>query len=209
MFAYCGNNPVVNVDSTGEFFLSTLAICVIGGVIIGGTVGGIAGNAYAESKGYTGTQKAKSIIGGIFCGGIIGGALGYLIAPAVTAATGVAGVSITAQGGFTLIPAHLLGQGHHVLSNQIMRALGNHPLRGLFNRASSVIQALTESAHRGYQSWHRQIDQHMVEWLQRHQNATPLEFWREMYNQYNTRDMIKRFGEGVLNYIKSQMEKWK
>ena len=189
--------------------MSTLAICVIGGVLIGGTIGGIAGNAYAESKGYTGSQKAKCIIGGVFGGGIIGGALGYLLGPTVTAATGVAGVSITAQGGFTLIPVHLLGQWHHVLSNLIMRALANHPLRGLFIRASSVVQALTEAAHKGYQSWHRLIDQHMVQWLQSHQNATPLEFWQEMYKQYNTRDMIKRFGEGVLIYIRSQMEKWK
>ena len=42
--AYCLNNPVNFVDPTGELFISILLACVVGGVVIGGTVGGIAGN---------------------------------------------------------------------------------------------------------------------------------------------------------------------
>ena len=208
-FAYCGDNPVARFDSSGDFFLSTLAICVVGGAILGGLIGGIAGNSYAKSKGYSGSKRAKYIIGGILGGGIIGAALGYALAPFITTATGVAGISITAKAGVTIIPLHLAGQYHHVLSNRIMNALANHPLRGLFDRAASVIQALTSQAHRGYQAWHRLIDKNMVSWLQNHLNASPFEFWQEMYNQYNTKDMIKRFGEYVLDFIKEQMKIWK
>ena len=39
-----------------------------------------------------------------------------------------------------------------------------------------------------------------------HPNATETDFWKEMYIQYNTRDMVKRFGEAVLQYIKRQMK---
>ena len=104
VYAYCANNPVNCYDPTGEFVISTLLICVAAGAIIGGTIGGIAGNAYADSKGYTGWDKTKSILTGIGIGGLAGGALGYFAAPAVVSATGVAGISIT-SGGISTIAA--------------------------------------------------------------------------------------------------------
>ena len=104
VYAYCANNPVNYYDPTGEFVISTLLICVAAGAIAGGTIGGIAGNAYANSKGYTGWNKTKSILTGIGIGGFAGGALGYFAAPAVASATGVAGISIT-SGGISTIAA--------------------------------------------------------------------------------------------------------
>ena len=104
VYAYCANNPVNYYDPTGEFVISTLLICVAAGAIIGGTIGGIAGNAYANSKGYTGWNKTKSILTGIGIGGFAGGALGYFAAPAAVSATGVAGISIT-SGGISTIAA--------------------------------------------------------------------------------------------------------
>ncbi len=206
LFTYCANKSVGLFDPDGDFLISMLLICVTAGAIIGGTIGGISGNLYADSKGYTGWNKAKCIITGTVAGAIIGGVGGYAIAPSVVAITGVASVSITTAAGITLIPAHLAGQYHHVLSNPIMRVLENHPLRDLFQRSTSVIQAMTEGAHKGYQQWHRLIDNHMVSWLQNHPNATENDFWKEIYIQYNTRDMVKRFGEAVLQYIKRQMK---
>ncbi len=104
VYVYCANNPVNYFDPTGEFVISTLLICVAAGAIIGGTIGGIAGNAYANSKGYTGWAKTKSILTGIGIGGLAGGALGYFAAPAVVSATGVAGISVT-SGGISTIAA--------------------------------------------------------------------------------------------------------
>ena len=207
MFAYCGNNPVVNYDPDGVFFLSMLVICVMGGGLIGGIAGGFAGNYYADIQGYSGYKRAACIVIGTLGGGAIGGTIGYYSAPVLANITGIAGVSLTSKGGIVLIPLQLLGQNHHVLSNPIMRALANHPLGGLFERAESVVQALTKDAHRGYQQWHRTIDNHMVNWLIQHPNASPNEFWKEMYRMYNNKDLIQRFGEGVLNYIKQQLNK--
>lgn len=184
-------------------------MCVIAGAIIGAIAGGIAGNAYADSCGYTGSEKAEWIVAGALGGSIAGAAIGYIAAPAVVSLTGVAGVSITAEAGMTAIPAYLTGQLHHVLSNRIMMALENHPLKGLFSRAASVIQALTEEAHLGYQQWHRYIDNDMTDWLLKHPNASPYEFWNKLYSLYNTKDMIRRFGEAVLDYIKQQMQQWR
>ena len=40
LYAYCGNNPVMNVDPSGEFFLTFLLCCLIGGTVAGAIVGG-------------------------------------------------------------------------------------------------------------------------------------------------------------------------
>ena len=196
VYAYCANNPINLFDPTGEFVISTLVICVVGGAIIGGTAGG-----YASYK-IQGIVNWRWVTGGA----LAGGALGYFIAPAVASATGVAGVSITLKGGITLIPTTLLGQYHHVLSNPLMKALNSHSLKGLYQRAGSMVQALYEYSHKGYQTWHRAIDNYMVRWLQNNPKATSNQFWGELYNQYNTKDLIKRFGEGVLDYIKKQIK---
>lgn len=37
MYAYCGNNPVMNIDPDGEFFVSFLVVGALVGVAIGGT----------------------------------------------------------------------------------------------------------------------------------------------------------------------------
>ena len=98
LYVYCANNPVNFYDPTGEFLISTLLICVAAGAVIGGTIGGIAGNSYANSQGYTRWNKTKSILTGIGIGGITGGALGYFAAPTIIGATGVAGISVTSTG---------------------------------------------------------------------------------------------------------------
>ncbi len=67
--------------------------------------------------------------------------------------------------------------------------------------------AFYENSHQGYQQWHRMIDKHMVSWLENHPFATVKEFWKELYKMYNNKDMIARFGEGILQYIRQEMHK--
>ena len=45
MYAYCGNNPIMYTDETGEFLLST---AVLIGAIIGGVIGATAGGIIAS-----------------------------------------------------------------------------------------------------------------------------------------------------------------
>lgn len=76
MFLYCGNNPVINKDITGEFFFT----------IIGAAIGAVTGGLDAWMKG-------DDILTGAMAGavsGAIAGA-GVDIGVAVTAATGGAG----------------------------------------------------------------------------------------------------------------------
>ena len=104
VYAYCANNPVGYFDYSGEFVISTLMICVGAGMILGGSVGGILGNAYANSKGYTGWDKTRAILVGVGIAGVAGGVIGYFVAPAIISFTGVAGVSVT-SGGISTIAA--------------------------------------------------------------------------------------------------------
>ena len=75
LYAYCGNNPVMNVDPTGTFFLTALLIGLIAGAIIGGTVNGV----IAYNNGVRGWDLVGQIALGAVVGGLIGAAAGAVI----------------------------------------------------------------------------------------------------------------------------------
>ncbi|MCX7747060.1 MAG: polymorphic toxin-type HINT domain-containing protein [Clostridia bacterium] len=80
------------------------------------------------------------------------------------------------------------GQIHHLLSNKIMRALNNHPtLKGLFDRENPLFKfrAASAEAHKGYQQWHRTVDNDIVEWLTNNADATAQEFKNFINSVYN------------------------
>ena len=84
LFAYCLNNPIMNVDPYGEFVLTAFGLAVIigiaSGMVVGGTIGGI-----------TAAANGTSIAGGILGGAFMGGAMGGLMVLGGGVALGVAG----------------------------------------------------------------------------------------------------------------------
>lgn len=77
MYAYCGNNPIVNADPTGHAF----------GAIIGGLVGGIIGGVTAAASG-------KSVAAGIITGAVTGAIIGGICDGTALAVGAVAGAMI-------------------------------------------------------------------------------------------------------------------
>ncbi len=87
-------------------------------------------------------------------------------------------------------------QLHHWISRRISQALRRHPVlrrRYQTRDARFASRAGSESAHRGYQGWHREYDQQVVEWLDSHPNATPEEFEGYLTDTYNGPEMLERF----------------
>jgi hypothetical protein len=87
------------------------------------------------------------------------------------------------------------GQAHHILSNPIMRALGEHPtLKGIYRRSDQhfIYRAFDEAAHKGYQAWHRQYDQIVTEWLRNTPNATPEMFEKFLNDLYQEPWLMER-----------------
>ena len=90
------------------------------------------------------------------------------------------------------------GQKHHILSNKVMTALGEHKtLGGIFNRNDIIVQALDLGSHSGYQSWHRAYDAEIVRWLAANGDATRQEFIQKLIEMYSTNDMRRQFPQAV------------
>ena len=91
------------------------------------------------------------------------------------------------------------GQIHHTISTKIGREVGNHPtLRGQYQPRDPrfTTQAIDDAAHRGYQTWHRRLDDEVVRWLQENQSATTQEFESWLRWRYRQPDLLMRFPNG-------------
>jgi RHS repeat-associated protein len=98
LYTYAHNNPVYYQDPGGHFVITTTVLVCIGLAALVGTVGGLVGNHIANQKGATGWEKAAWIGGGVVVGGAVGATGGYFAGPAIAAATGVGGLSVTSAG---------------------------------------------------------------------------------------------------------------
>ena len=95
LYAYCGNNPVMNVDPSGRIVISAFTLFLISsiaaGVIFGGCISGY--TAYTEGA------NALGIFGAILGGAILGGAMGAVMVIGGAAGLASLGVATTVVGG--------------------------------------------------------------------------------------------------------------
>ncbi|WP_164015351.1 Wall-associated protein precursor [Pyxidicoccus trucidator] len=91
------------------------------------------------------------------------------------------------------------GQQHHVISKTIADALNKHgTLKGVYQPRDPrfVSRAVDKAAHNGYQHWHRQVDEEVVNWLFTHRQATPQQFEAFLRSVYSRPEMLARFPNG-------------
>ncbi len=93
------------------------------------------------------------------------------------------------------------GEIHHPISRPIYNELEQHPnLAGRYAPRDPrfTTQALDEAAHRGYQTWHRELDAEVGQWLRNpaNANATPADFEAWLRWRYSRPDLRSRFPNG-------------
>jgi len=94
----------------------------------------------------------------------------------------------------------LTGQMHHGISKTICRELDKHPK--LSNRykprdARFVTQAKDIDSHIGYQKWHRDLDNEIIDWLQNNQAADSAAFEDFLRWRYSQPDLKAVFPNGL------------
>jgi hypothetical protein len=95
--------------------------------------------------------------------------------------------------------SELSGQLHQIISKQIAAALEDHAiLKGHYTARDPrfVTRGANKDAHNGYQTWHREVDREVVDWLRRYIKATPEEFEAFLRQIYNRPEMRARFPNG-------------
>ena len=140
VYAYCANNPVNNIDSTGEFLISTAILIGIGiGAAIGGVVGGTYGYKKAVRNNVPSGQRWKYVvgygIGGAVVGGVIGGFVGYGagVALGAKASSGLVMKSISkAISSVSRNTMHHIMQSKHAWG-RVLRNVSWNNVKGLIN----------------------------------------------------------------------------
>ena len=94
----------------------------------------------------------------------------------------------------------LTGQQHHPISNYVFNALERNPsLKGFYKVRDPrfVTQAKDLASHRGYQQWHRVLDQEVGGWIDASPGLTPAQFETHLKDLYLRPDLFKRFPNGL------------
>jgi hypothetical protein len=96
-------------------------------------------------------------------------------------------------------PPNCDGQNHHVISRPIAKKLEDHEiLHGLYEPRDErlVAKAKDKASHCGYQEWHREVDEEVIDWLSQYSRATPQQFMSKLREIYNRKEMRERFPNG-------------
>jgi len=91
------------------------------------------------------------------------------------------------------------GQLHHPISKRIFRALKNHrTLQGHYTERDPrfVTRAASKESHNGYQKWHSDLDNEVIEWLEVNKAVTPNQFEAYLRQRYSQPDLRARFPDG-------------
>ncbi|AKJ01331.1 Wall-associated protein precursor [Archangium gephyra] len=96
-------------------------------------------------------------------------------------------------------PSECTGQKHHIISRPIAEELEKHAtLRGLYKPRDErfVTRAKDKESHCGYQKWHRDVDNEVIQWLKEEVKATPSQFEQLLREIYARPNMRRRFPHG-------------
>jgi len=118
---------------------------------------------------------------------------------------GLAGAAVPSVAlGMRLIAARagtqLTGQIHHGISRTVHKALEAHPnLRGVYSARDPrfVTQAKDLASHRGYDTFHRNLDAEVAGWVRGNPNATQVQFESYLRGVYQRPDVAARFPNGL------------
>ena len=94
----------------------------------------------------------------------------------------------------------LTGQIHHGISRTVHKALEAHPnLRGIYSARDPrfVTQAEDLAAHRGYDTFHRNLDAEVAGWVRANPSATQAQFESYLRGVYQRPDVLERFPNGL------------
>ena len=89
---------------------------------------------------------------------------------------------------------------HHGISRTVHKALQAHPnLRGVYSARDPrfVTQAKDLAAHRGYDTFHRNLDAEVAGWVRTNPNATQAQFESYLRGVYQRPDVLERFPNGL------------
>ncbi len=112
-------------------------------------------------------------------------------------AAGIAGGRLTQR---FLRNRILSGQDHHGISKKIFDALEQAPgLAGVYRYRDPrfATRAINNAAHRGYQTWHRELDDEISSYIRQNQTMTSKFFERYLKGRYTRPDLRVRFPNGL------------
>ena len=93
------------------------------------------------------------------------------------------------------------GQVHHAISKKIYDALQEHAtLKNVYKARDNrfVTQAIDKAAHKGYETWHRNMEKQVEAWLDQYKRATPAQFEAYLRDLYRTdKELSWRFPNGL------------
>ncbi len=174
-FSYALSSPVVHTDPLGLWVPLLLGIWAV--VEAGLTAYDLISTGQTLADPNASTAKKAGAVGGLALGmALPGGGLS-------------SGTRVVCKGQF-----------HHGISRQVHNALEeSDTLKGLyrFRDPRFVTRAKDLASHNGYQTWHRNLDFELAEWIRRNPTGTPPEFEAFLRQRYNQADLLDRFPNGL------------